>query len=124
MANAFELTGKRIYLNGVTESVDYIMGRNALCKSFVSGYGENPFLNPHHRYWANEEESGFPPPPSGVLSGGPNEDPKDEPALKLINKPRAKRYIDHIDSYSTNEVTINWNAPLAWIAFFLNEKYN
>ncbi|MGD9200024.1 MAG: glycoside hydrolase family 9 protein, partial [Chitinispirillia bacterium] len=44
MAYAFELTGKRIYLNGVTESVDYIMGRNALCKSFVSGYGENPFL--------------------------------------------------------------------------------
>ncbi|MEU1945082.1 glycoside hydrolase family 9 protein, partial [Streptomyces sp. NPDC020125] len=24
-------------------------------------------------------------------------------------------YIDDIGSYSTNEVAINWNAPLAWL---------
>jgi hypothetical protein len=27
-----------------------------------------------------------------------------------------------IDSWSTNEITINWNAPLAWVAAYLDEK--
>jgi len=27
---------------------------------------------------------------------------------------------DHIESYSTNEVAINWNAALAWVAGFLS----
>jgi len=28
-------------------------------------------------------------------------------------------YIDDIESWSTNELTINWNAPLAWVSAFL-----
>jgi endoglucanase len=28
-------------------------------------------------------------------------------------------YIDDIGSWSTNEITINWNAPLSWVASFL-----
>ena len=27
----------------------------------------------------------------------------------------------NIESYSTNEVAINWNAPLAWVAAFLDD---
>jgi endoglucanase len=30
--------------------------------------------------------------------------------------------MDHIESWSTNEITVNWNAPLAWITAFLDEK--
>jgi endoglucanase len=29
--------------------------------------------------------------------------------------------VDDIGSYSTNEVAINWNAPLAWLAAFAAE---
>ncbi len=34
-----------------------------------------------------------------------------------------KCYIDSRDSYSTNEVAINWNAPLTWVAAYLNEQF-
>jgi endoglucanase len=30
--------------------------------------------------------------------------------------------VDHIEAYSVNEITINWNAPLAWVAAWLDEK--
>ena len=33
--------------------------------------------------------------------------------------PAAKCYMDHIEAYSTNECTINWNAPLAWLTGFV-----
>ena len=28
-------------------------------------------------------------------------------------------YVDNIESYSTNEVAINWNAALAWLASYV-----
>ncbi len=31
----------------------------------------------------------------------------------------AKCYLDHIEAWSVNECTINWNAPLAWLTGFL-----
>ena len=29
--------------------------------------------------------------------------------------PTAKRYVDHAESYSTNEITIYWNSPLTYL---------
>ena len=29
--------------------------------------------------------------------------------------------MDNIESWSTNEITINWNAPLAWMSAYLAE---
>ena len=31
-------------------------------------------------------------------------------------------YVDDIESYSTNEVAINWNSALAWVASFLADQ--
>jgi len=125
MAYAHDATGQQGYLDAITKSVDYILGRNALCKSFVAGYGGNPIHYPHHRYWADDEEGGFPPPPPGALSGGPNEKPTDEATSFMAPKfARSKRYADDTRSYSTNEVAINWNAPLAWVASYLDEQNN
>ena len=28
-------------------------------------------------------------------------------------------YVDDIGSWSTNEITINWNAPLSWVSSFV-----
>ncbi len=120
LALAHDLTGDVSYLNGVTESMDYILGRNANNISFVTGYGANAMQHPHHRFWANQPDNGYPAPPSGVVSGGPNANPSDPYAMEKIgSNPPARRFIDHIDSYSTNEVTINWNSPLAWVASYL-----
>ena len=109
--------------DAVRLGMDYILGRNALNKSFVAGYGAYPMLHPHHRFCANDPAKGYPPRPAGALSGGPNFNPDDPAAAEadLMSLPPAKRYVDDIESYSTNEVAINWNAPLVWVAAFLDE---
>lgn len=126
LALAHDFTGEQKYLDGVIKSMDYIVGRNALNKSFVSGYGANPLEHPHHRFWGNQPSQGFPPPPPGALAGGPNkqiQDPEAEKA-KLADLPTAKRYLDVIGSYATNEVAINWNAPLVWVTGYLDKSFN
>jgi endoglucanase len=125
LALAYDFTGKEPYRKGVVAAMDYILGRNSLNKSFVSGYGADPLSNPHHRLWANDPESGYPVPPPGLLAGGPNASIQD-PAMekeKLIDRPIAKRYLDSIESFATNEIAINWNAPLVWISSWLDQQY-
>jgi endoglucanase len=125
MGLAYDFTSDRKYLDGATEAMDYILGRNALNKSFVTGYGANPVQHPHHRFWANQPDQGYPAPPPGVLAGGPNGIPGDPvvTAAGLTGNPQGKQYIDDIGSFSTNEVAINWNAPLAWVTTFLDQEY-
>lgn len=126
MGYAYDFSSDIKYLNGITESMDYILGRNPLHKSYVSGYGENPLQNPHHRFWAYQANSSYPKPPPGALSGGPNsslQDPYVQGQGYTVGKyPAQKCYIDHIQSWSTNEITINWNAPLAWVTAYMDEK--
>jgi endoglucanase len=125
MAQAYDITGEQQYLDGVVASMDYLLGANAVNQSFVSGYGTVSMQHPHHRFWANQPGAGYPPPPPGAIAGGPNGQPSDEIAIQVIgNLPIARRYIDDIGSYSTNEVAINWNAPLVWVAAYLNEQLN
>jgi len=123
MGLAHDISADAQYLDALRLSMDYIMGRNPVNTSYVSGYGTNPMQHPHHRFWANDPDNGYPPPPPGAVSGGPNATPTDPAALNagVTDLPESKRYIDDIGSYSTNEVTINWNAPLAWVATFLAE---
>ncbi|WP_157930616.1 glycoside hydrolase family 9 protein [Glycomyces xiaoerkulensis] len=123
IAYAHDLTGDPAYLDAVAEAMDYLLGRNALGQSYVTGYGEKDAHNQHHRFWANQADSSFPNPPPGTLAGGPNSSLQDETAQEhLSGCAGPKCYIDDIDSWSTNEVTINWNAPLAWIAAFLSDR--
>jgi len=121
LAYAHALSNDRRFLEGAEAAMDYILGRNALGKSYVSGYGKRPLTNPHHRMWAHAIAPKFPPPPPGVVSGGANTDLQD-PYSKAANFGCVGQtcYIDHIDAYSANEVAINWNAELAWLAAYLN----
>jgi endoglucanase len=122
MALAYDFSGKPVYLNAVSEGMDYLLGRNPMDKSYISGYGTNPLTNPHHRFWAHQKDASFPPPPPGAASGGPNSGLEDPLAqTRLPGCAPQKCYLDDIDSWSTNEITINWNAPLAWAAAFLDE---
>jgi endoglucanase len=123
LALAHDFTGEARYLDAAAEVMNTILGRNTLNFSFVSGYGTQSLAHPHHRFWGNQPADGFPPPPPGVVAGGPNGNPSDPAATTalLVGKPPAKSYIDEIGSFSTNEVTINWNAPLAWLAAYLDD---
>ena len=116
--------GKPQYLNGVVEGMDYILGRNPLAQSYVTGHGERALQNPHHRFWAHQVNDKFPAAPPGALSGGPNSDLQDPyvQAAGLKGCPALRCFVDNIEAWSVNEITINWNAPLAWVAAYLDEK--
>jgi endoglucanase len=122
LALAFDFTQERRYLDAVTQAMDYILGRNAADKSYVSGYGERPLTNPHHRFWAKQADPSLPGPPPGVLAGGPNSALQDPRARTLAGCAPQKCYLDHYEAYSLNEVCLNWNAPLAWVAAWLDER--
>ncbi len=119
-----KLSGEQKCLDSVVLSMDYVLGKNPVNQSYVSGYGTYSMQHPHHRFWANDPANGFPPPPAGALSGGPNANPEDPAAneTNLKDFPESKRYIDDIGSYTTNEVTINWNAPFVWVSVYLNNN--
>ncbi len=124
LALAHDFTGKPAYLDGVVEGMDYILGRNPMVQSYVTGYGSNPLKNPHHRFWAHQVNGKFPTAPPGAVSGGPNsglEDPYVQ-AAGLKGCAPQKCFADNIEAWSANEITINWNAPLAWLAAYLDEK--
>jgi endoglucanase len=124
LALAFDFSHDARYLEGTLEGMDYILGRNPLAKSFVTGYGDNPLQNPHHRFWAHQANATFPTAPPGAVSGGPNSGLQDPyvKAAGLKGCAPQKCFADNIEAWSANEIAINWNAPLAWVAAFLDEK--
>ncbi|MFV1918636.1 glycoside hydrolase family 9 protein [Sphingomonas sp. MJ1 (PH-R8)] len=119
---AHGLTGEARYRVGVVDAMDYMLGRNPLDQSYVSGFGARPLLNPHHRFWAHQLDSSLPGPPPGVVSGGPNSTSMSDPiALTMKGKCAPQRcWKDDIGAYALNEVAINWNAPLLWVAAYLD----
>jgi endoglucanase len=124
LALAYDFTKQQRYLDGVATGMDYLLGRNPLGQSYVTGYGEKPLQNPHHRFWAHQANAKYPSAPPGILSGGPNSS-IDDPYAKaagLKGCAPEKCFVDHIEAYSVNEITINWNAPLAWVTAWLDER--
>ncbi len=121
LAMAFRYTGDRKYLDALVETVDYIFGKNATGYSFVTGFGGQPPMHPHHR---PSEADKIPGPIPGFVVGGPNndrEDSKDKMRTGVDYPSRlpAKSYTDQLGSYASNEVAINWNAPLVYVLGFL-----
>lgn len=120
---AHDFTQDAKYRAGAIDALDYVLGRNPLRVSYVSGYGTRSMQNPHHRFWAHAKDPTLPGPPPGVLSGGPNSTSfADDVAAKLKGKCAPQTcWADDIDAYALNEVAINWNAPLVWVAAWMRE---
>jgi len=134
MSCAYEITNDEKYLEGVSRAMDYLLGTNPLDISYITGYGERAAKNPHHRFWAGIIDPRYPKVPKGCLVGGSNptqyniyqNNYKDEINLKshdpfvILGKiykiDYLKAYVDSYEAYSTNEVTINWNAALVCLA--------
>jgi len=126
MAYACDYTKDLKYFNGAVEAMDYIMGRNPNFKSYVTGYGDNPVGNPYHQFFANQINPEYPVAPPGIIVGGPNsglEDPFVRGAgMKSGETPPQKCYVDHIESWSTNDCSIILNASLAWVSSYIDEE--
>ena len=81
---AYDLSGRRRYRDGVVDALDYVLGRNALDRSYVTGYGARSTHHPHHRFWARQFDPKAPTPPPGVLSGGPNSEAMTDPVSRPL----------------------------------------
>lgn len=112
LIHAYILTQDEKYLNAANGIVDYILGRNPLDKSYLTGFGINPTMNPHHRPSQADTVSA---PVPGMIAGGPNASATDCAKAYKNSNAVAKSYYDNSCSYATNEVAINWNAPFAYL---------
>lgn len=114
----YEETQNEQYLAAAADQLHYILGVNAHKLSFVTATGSSAPMNPHHR---PSIADGIVKPIPGLLAGGPNHN-LDDPVLQAhfnSSTPPALCYIDHQDSYASNEIAINWNAPLVFVSGYL-----
>lgn len=108
---AYTLTGDEDYEKAAKRQLDYILGTNCNSYCFLTGYGSQAPLHPHHRPSQAVGEC-----MRGMLVGGPDsalEDPYAKTVLKGL--PKARCYTDNDQSYSCNEITIYWNSPLVFL---------
>jgi endoglucanase len=114
LIQAYRLTSDRKYLRNALTNFDYLLGRNATGYCFVTGFGDKPVMNPHHR---PSVADGIEAPVPGLLSGGPNGNaPKQDKCEGYTATSADEMFIDASCSYASNEIAINWNAPLVYLA--------
>ncbi len=91
------------YVNTALAALDHLFGRNYYCRSFVTGLGLNPPLNPHDRRSGGDT---IREPWPGYLIGGGH---------------TGTNWKDEQEDYRTNEIAINWNGALVYaLAAFVN----
>ena len=115
LIQAYRLAPRPDVLAAAQGLFDLVLGRNPLGQSMVTGFGSRPPMHPHHR---PSEADGVVDPVPGFLVGGPNpgqQDAKGCPVPYAAKAP-ALSYLDHFCSYASNEVAINWNAPLVYVS--------
>jgi endoglucanase len=96
------------YLNTSVDAIGYLFGRNCYGRSFVTGLGTNPPMNPHDR---RSIADGITPPWPGYLVGGA--------------WPNANSWVDIDTNYQTNEIAINWQSALIYaMAGFISSPGN
>ena len=121
---AYTLSGDVTYFDAALAALDYLMGRNATTYSFVTGYGTKFPTEIHHRLSGGDTIPGAIP---GFLVGGPNPNDLHSQwecgADKYPSLLPARAYLDKQCSYSTNEIAINWNAPMAFLTGAVQCEY-
>jgi len=115
LIQAYRLSGRRDYLNAAQSVLDYVLGRNAIGMSFVTGYGYQSPQHPHHRI---SIAGGNRAPIPGMVVGGPQPGQQDKAGCSEAypSSIPAISYLDNDCSYASNEVAINWDAPLVYVS--------
>ena len=118
LLHAYYITGEQKYYEAAKKVVDYLLGKNPLDMSFLTGFGTKSAKLPHHRPSTADQVTD---PVPGMIVGGPQPGGEDigskswECKDYASGKKPATAYIDDRCSYATNEVAINWNAPFAYL---------
>ncbi len=93
----------KIFVRTSQDAISHLFGRNYYNRSYVTGLGINPPMNPHDRRSGSDD---FVDPWPGYLVGGGHS---------------ATGWHDDQKDYSTNEIAINWQAALVYaLAGFIN----
>jgi len=111
LVNAFFISKNAKYIDGSLSNLDYILGRNATGYCFVTGTGSRSTMHPHHR---PSVADGIEEPVPGLMAGGPNPAMQDKCHYDFTEPETA--YTDAACSFASNEIAINWNAPLVYLA--------
>ncbi|MEQ9309163.1 MAG: glycoside hydrolase family 9 protein [Balneolaceae bacterium] len=111
---AYRTTGESKYYDAAIDVLDYMMGRNPLDQSFVTGFGENPPMKIHHRQ--SEADNLIDPVPGWVAGGANPGNQSQDCGISAYNSTlSALSYLDEYCSYSTNEITTYWNSPFIYL---------
>lgn len=119
--HGYRISGDTALRNAALAATDWILGRNALSVSFVTGYGTVTPLFPHHR---PSGADGITAPIPGFIVGGPNNSKDDATECTYMFTQPALSWTDEQCSYASNEVAINWNAPLSALLGILQAGEN
>jgi len=111
LINAYLINKDKKYLDAALTNLDYILGRNATGFCFLTGVGTKSTMNPHHR---PSVADGIAEPVPGLLAGGPNPGRQDGCKYEFLEPETC--YLDESCSYASNEIAINWNAPMVYLA--------
>jgi endoglucanase len=111
LINAYLLTHQRKYVDYALTNLDYLLGRNATDYCFVTGIGSHSTMNPHHR---QSVADGVTDPVPGLMVGGPNPGMQDHCHYDFTEPETA--YSDISCAYASNEIAINWNAPMVYLS--------
>jgi endoglucanase len=122
IAVAHLLSGVSRYADAVATGMDYLLGRNGLGQSYITGYGTDYSRHQRTRQFGHDLDPALPLPPRGALAGGANSRPSPDFPYdsRLLGLPPQCCYLDEPTSEVTNDVCIRWNAPLVWVATYLN----
>lgn len=110
----YNITGNTKYYTAAQDVLDYLLGRNAIGYSYVTGFGDKTPQNIHHR---PSQYDGIAAPVPGWVAGGanPNNQDQDCGANRYNSTLAALSYLDDYCSYSTNEITTYWNSPFIYL---------
>nr|WP_299420222.1 glycoside hydrolase family 9 protein [uncultured Emticicia sp.] len=112
LLQVYKINADKKYLAAALGNLDYLLGRNATGYSYLTGFGTKQVMFPHHR---QSEADGIKEPIPGLLSGGPNPGQQDK-CEGYPSKIADESFLDVSCSYSTNEIAINWNAPMVYLS--------
>jgi endoglucanase len=111
----YRLTGDKKYLHHAQANLDYLLGRNATGYSFVTGHGDKTPMHPHHR---PSVADGVAEPVPGLLSGGTNANAaRQDKCPGYTTTVPDEVFLDADCSYASNEIAINWQAPLVYLTY-------
>ena len=105
-------SGGHEYTEAALEHFHYLLGKNPLSQSYITGFGPTAPKNPHHRPSVAKGRA-----VPGMVVGGPCMNVTRDSGINAhcADAPAAKRYVDHKDSFASNEITIYWNSPVYFI---------